>query len=209
LTSIDLFYSERHLFLRERATGCYRTSAYFLSKAVSDLVPMRIIPPLILGSIVYYWIGYQPILYKFGLFLFSLVTVSITATSLCFVISSLSPSVAVGNLVAILLLFFFLIFGGFLVNITNMPASVRWITNLSYFTFGYAILLINELNGISININPAGMNTNVVIAGSVLLEQVGMSIDDLPRYIISLVGMMGLYLLVAYIALRFFVKEKR
>jgi ABC-type multidrug transport system ATPase subunit len=209
ITSIDLFFSERLLFLRERATGCYRTSAYFLSKAVSDLIPMRILPPLLLGCIVYWMVGYQPDPFKFGIFLFTLVMISMTSSSMCFVISSISPSVAVGNLIAILLLFFFLIFGGFLVNISNMPSTVRWITNLSYMTFGYSILLVNEFDGITININPQGLDTNTPIAGSVLLLQVGMNVNHMQFYTIGLCVMLVFYMLAAYLALRFAVKEKR
>jgi len=158
---------------------------------------------------VYYWIGYQSDIQKFGIFLFTLVVISLTATSLCFVISSLAPSVAVGNLVAILLLFFFLIFGGFLVNISNMPDSVRWITNLSYMTFGYSVLMVNEFDGIYIDIDPDGLDTHDLIAGAVLLEQVGMNVADLGTYMSGLVGMLAVYLVAAYLALRFAVKEKR
>lgn len=211
ISSIDLFYSERLLFLRERANGCYRTSAYFLSKAVSDLIPMRLLPPLILGSIVYYMIGYQPAVEKFLIFLFTLVVLSMTATSMCFLISSLAPSIAVANFVAILLLFFFLLFGGFLVSLPSMPVEVRWITNLSFLTFSYTILMVNEFNGISILINPDGMtNSNpVLVSGRLLLTQVGMKVEDLYRDMWILCGMLGFYMVATYLVLRFVVKEKR
>jgi len=211
ITSIDLFFSERLLFLRERANGCYRTSAYFLSKAVSDLIPMRLIPPLILGAIVYFMIGFQPKTDKFLIFLYTLVILSMTATSMCFLISSLASSIAVGNFIAILLLFFYLLFGGFLVELPSMPKQVRWLTNFSFMTFSYTVLMVNEFDGISILINPDGMSgsTPVLIDGALLLTQVGMNVHDLYRDMWVLIGMLGFYMVATYIALRFAVKEKR
>lgn len=211
ITSIDLFFSERLLFLRERANGCYRTSAYFLAKATSDLIPMRLIPPLILGATVYYMIGFQPVAIKFAIFLYTLVVLSMTATSMCFLISSLAPSIAVGNFIAILLLFFFLLFGGFLVALPSMPDAVRWVTNLSFLTFSYSVLMVNEFEGIKILINPDGMNepNPINIDGTFLLTQVGMTTDSLYPNMAILVGMLGFYLVASYLALRFVVKEKR
>lgn len=46
-------------------------------------------------------IGYQNDIEKFFIFLFTLVVLSMTATSMCFLISSLAPSIAVGNFVAV------------------------------------------------------------------------------------------------------------
>lgn len=203
-------------------------------------------------------IGYQSNVEKFLIFLFTLVVLSMTATSLCFLISSVAPSIAVANFIAvskinfkfvllwyfeILVLFFFLLFGGFLVQLPSMPDSVRWLTNFSFLTFSYSILMVNEFNGISILIDPDGMSgtTPVLIEGSLLLEQVGMNVNDLYPYMGTppppplfiyiyiyilwqlllciihntyinagvLAGMLGVYMVATYLALRFAVKEKR
>jgi hypothetical protein len=211
ITSIDLFYSERLLFLRERANGCYRTSAYFLSKTVSDLIPMRVLPPLILGSIVYYMIGYQDRPEKFIIFLVILILLSMTATSMCFLISSIAPSIAVGNFISILVLFFFLLFGGFLVSVSSMPSSVIWLTNISFMKFSYSALMVNEFDGIDILVNLKDMSNDnpTLVHGSLILNQLGMNVADLYNDLIALAGMLGFYLVGSYLALRFAVKEKR
>lgn len=211
ITSIDLFYSERLLFLRERANGCYRTSAYFLAKAVSDLIPMRIIPPLILGSTVYYMIGFQKDPVKFAIFLAFLVLVTTVSTSMCFFISSVAPSIAVGNFVAILLLFFFLLFGGFLISLNSMAPGLKWITDLSFMKFAYTGLMVNEFDGIQILINPGDMGDQnpIWITGIVLLDQVGIHPDMLYPDLVALAGILAIFLFATYLALRFTVKEKR
>jgi len=208
ITSIDLFFSERLLFLRERANGCYRTSSYFLAKVVSDLLPMRVLPPLIMGSIVYYMVGFNPYYMHFLYFLAALILVSVTSAAMCFVISSVTPNVSVGNLVAILLFFFFLLFGGMMVNVTNMPVYVRWITRLSYLTYGFTVLMINEFVDIIIIINPEGYSPTPV-PGTVILAQVGMDPKTFNMDIIILFCILVLFLTTAYLLLRFFVKEKR
>lgn len=42
------------MFVRERANGSYSTATYFFSKAFFELIPMRALPPLLLGSISYW-----------------------------------------------------------------------------------------------------------------------------------------------------------
>ena len=47
---------QKHSFFRERARGFYTTGPYFASKVVVDLVPLRVVPPIIYSLIVYYLI---------------------------------------------------------------------------------------------------------------------------------------------------------
>jgi len=51
-----LVFHERALFVREKAQGAYRTSAYFLAKTLCDIVPMRVVPPIILGTVTYWMV---------------------------------------------------------------------------------------------------------------------------------------------------------
>lgn len=50
-------YNERSIFVRERANGMYTTSAYFVARAICDIIPMRVLPTIILGSTTYFMIG--------------------------------------------------------------------------------------------------------------------------------------------------------
>ena len=53
LPSIDTFFSERAVFFRERGAGYYSASAYFVAKALADVVPLRLVPPILLTCITY------------------------------------------------------------------------------------------------------------------------------------------------------------
>ena len=44
-------------FRHEYVSGYYMVVAYFLSKLVADLIPMRTVAPLVFGSITYWMVG--------------------------------------------------------------------------------------------------------------------------------------------------------
>lgn len=187
----------------------YRTSSYFIAKALCDILPMRILPPFILGAICYYMIGYQvgkdvkiqgsnKIGYwHFLKFQAILVLVSLVSSTMALAISSVTPSVGLGNLIHILLLLFSLLFGGFLgikttyfvtnfvVNKSSMPPWVGWLKWASFLNFAFEVLLVNELHGLIIMFDPVGYHMNPVpVAGDVFLVQFDMDLnrfDDIQK----------------------------
>jgi ABC-type multidrug transport system ATPase subunit len=211
MSSIDIFFQERVLFLRERANGMYRTSAYFVAKTLCDVVPMRVIPPIILGTIVYFMVGLHPSLNAFFYFLLILILISLVASSMCLAISAFTPSLSLGNLIAILLLLFYMLFGGFLVNKQSMPPFIQWLKWVSFLNYGFEVLLVNELNGLTIRFQPKGyhINSAVNLNGKVFLDQFDMDPARFHTDLWALGGMAVGYLLFTYILLRWAVREKR
>src|SRR5205823_1349148 len=53
IASLPHLVQDKRLFLRERDGQFYTTLPYLLSKILCDLLPLRVIPPLLFGSIVY------------------------------------------------------------------------------------------------------------------------------------------------------------
>lgn len=68
--------------------------------------------------------------------------------------SSVTPSVAIGNLVVVIILLFNMVFGGFLINKASLPAYVSWIQYIAFLNFGYEIVCLNELQGVTIQFDP-------------------------------------------------------
>ncbi|THH03355.1 hypothetical protein EW146_g10457, partial [Bondarzewia mesenterica] len=60
LSSLGLFANERILFMRERSNGYYSSFTYFSSKVLFDILPLRIVPPMLFGGIVYGLVGFVP-----------------------------------------------------------------------------------------------------------------------------------------------------
>jgi hypothetical protein len=53
MSSIGAIIADKQIFLRERAAALYSTEPYFASKIICDLLPLRLLPPVIFGLIVY------------------------------------------------------------------------------------------------------------------------------------------------------------
>lgn len=127
LTSLTVFAPERLLFVRERAKGYYNPLAYYLAKCIFDIVPLRIIPPIILGAIVYPMTGLVPAWPNFLKFILFIVLFNLAATMICLFIGICVKNQGVANLLGVLVMLFSLLFGGFLLNRKTMPSAVLWL----------------------------------------------------------------------------------
>ena len=52
-----LLFSSLLISSHENASGYYRVSAFFLSKIMTDLIPLRFLPNVLFAIIVYFMIG--------------------------------------------------------------------------------------------------------------------------------------------------------
>ena len=127
LTSLTVFSSERLLFVRERANGYYSPITYFVAKVFFDIVPLRLIPPIISGAIIYPMSGLVP---EFAYFLkFILITVlfNFAAAAICLFIGIVCKDGGVANLVGSLVMLFSLLFAGLLLNHDAIPDGAKWL----------------------------------------------------------------------------------
>lgn len=127
LTSLTVFSSERLLFLRERANGYYSPFTYFAAKVMFDIIPLRLIPPIILGVIVYPMTGLVAAWPEFLKFMLLILLFNLAAAAICLLIGILLKDTGVANLVGSLVMLFSLLFAGFLLNHDAMPKSALWL----------------------------------------------------------------------------------
>lgn len=127
LTSLTVFATERLLFVRERAKGYYSPIAYYLAKVVFDIVPLRLIPPIIMGCIVYPMTGLLPSWPEFFKFILFIVLFNLAAAMICLFIGICVKNQGVANLLGVLVMLFSLLFGGFLLNHETIPGPVLWL----------------------------------------------------------------------------------
>uniref|UniRef100_A0A8C1BXR2 ATP-binding cassette, sub-family G (WHITE), member 2c n=1 Tax=Cyprinus carpio carpio TaxID=630221 RepID=A0A8C1BXR2_CYPCA len=147
LSAVELFISERVLFIHENSSGFYRTSVYFLSKVFADLLPNRILPVFIFSAIPYFMMGLKPDVEVFFLYCVTLSMVSLSAVSLAFLVSASVGSFAMANILIALPYVVMMVFGGFLVNLNSMLSWMSWLKWASIFRYGYNALAIIELKG--------------------------------------------------------------
>ena len=131
LTSLTVFSSERLLFVRERANGYYAPITYFAAKVAFDIIPLRLIPPIIMGVIIYPMVGLKPEWASFFKFMLIIILFNLAAAAICLFIGIVFKDGGVANLIGSLVMLFSLLFAGLLLNHDAIPKAARWLQSVS------------------------------------------------------------------------------
>ncbi|XP_052469718.1 broad substrate specificity ATP-binding cassette transporter ABCG2 isoform X1 [Carassius gibelio] len=198
LSAVELFISERVLFIHENSSGFYRTSVYFLSKVFADLIPNRILPVFIFSAIPYFMMGLKPEVEAFFLYCLTMSMVSLSAVSLAFLVSASVGSFAMANILIAMPYVFMMVFGGFLVNLNSMLSWMSWLKWASIFRYGYNALAIIELKG-----QVFTSNYTSSLRGDVYLDhqEIDHSTWGFWQNQVALTGIMCVCLILAYVQL--------
>ncbi|KAF5374447.1 hypothetical protein D9615_009108 [Tricholomella constricta] len=145
LSSLGLFANERILFMRERANGYYSSFTYFASKILFDILPLRLVPPLMFGGIVYGLVGLVPTVPGFWKFMLTLVLFNLTTASVVLLLSIAFASISLASLVGTLVMLFNLLFTGLLINRDSVIPAMQWLHTISFFHAAFEALAVNEL----------------------------------------------------------------
>lgn len=133
LTSLNVFSAERLIFVRERANGYYAPITYFSAKVIFDIVPLRLIPPIIMGIIIYPMSGLLPQWGTFFIFMLILVLFNLAASAICLTIGIVFKDGAVASLIGSLVMLFSLLFAGLLLNLNHdsVQMAAQWLQKVS------------------------------------------------------------------------------
>lgn len=235
LTSLQVFSTERILFIRERANGYYSPGTYFFAKILFDIIPLRVVPPLMMGLISYYMIGLVEGVNEFLKFLLVLVLFNLTAAALCLAIGVVFKNVSMANLLSVLVMLFSMLFAGLLLNkglyslikstrygtlttfsicvcvcvcfLDSMSPAFAWLKYLSFFNYGLEALLVNEMLYLQLVEERFGLNIDV--PGATILSTFGFNAKNYWPDVIRLASMFTAFITFAFVWLVFVVKEKR
>ncbi|KAF9893604.1 hypothetical protein FE257_010916 [Aspergillus nanangensis] len=207
LTSLTVFSGERLLFVRERANGYYHPITYFASKVVFDIVPLRLIPPIIMGVIVYPMTGLIPAWPEFFRFLLVLVLFNLAAANICLFIGIMFRDGGVANLIGSLVMLFSLLFAGLLLNHDAIPKSALWLQTLSIFHYGFEALIVNEVTYLTLIDHKYGLD--IEVPGASILSAFGFDTLALWKDVIGLAVISGAFIVIAYTAMHVLLVEKR
>ncbi|XP_072039775.1 uncharacterized protein [Amphiura filiformis] len=142
-TTITTFPKERDVINKERASGMYRLSAYYLAKLTSEL-PLMIIFPTIHFNI-YYWLGglnnfIGAYLAAWGILILN----TLVGQSLGLAISAYSPDMSTSITFLAIYMLSAMMLGGFYVEI--LPFWLEWTQYLSFLFYTYNLFLRVEFN---------------------------------------------------------------
>ncbi|PPQ74040.1 hypothetical protein CVT24_012342 [Panaeolus cyanescens] len=164
LSSLGLFANERILFMRERSNGYYSSFTYFSSKILFDILPLRLIPPLMFGGIAYGLVGLVPTVVGFWKFMLTLVLFNLTTASVVLWLSIAFASVSVASLVGTLIMLFNLLFAGLLINRESVIPGLQWLHTISFFHAAFEALAVNELRYLQLKEIKYGVELDVPAA---------------------------------------------
>jgi ABC-type multidrug transport system ATPase subunit len=225
LTILTVFAPERLLFTRERAKGYYSPPAYFAAKVIFDIIPLRLLPPIILGIIVYPMTGLIPAWPNFLKFTLFLVLFNLAAAAIFLFIGIVFRNSGVANLIGVLVMLFSLLFSGFFLNKESIPAIAKWlqsvslttfiltipclltISQLSIFHYAFEGLIVNEVKYLSLIDHKYGLD--IEVPGSAILSSFGFNTQALWKDCIGLGVFGGAFVLLAYLAMHLLLVEKR
>uniref|UniRef100_H2Z6M9 ABC transporter domain-containing protein n=1 Tax=Ciona savignyi TaxID=51511 RepID=H2Z6M9_CIOSA len=140
-----VFPSEREVINKERMSGSYRLSAYYLAKSVSEL-PLSIILPSI-STFIIYWMaglnGFNEAWAFFGTW-FVMILITIGMQSLGMFIGTATMDFDHSLVLAIFMMITFMLLGGFYIK--NIPSWLHWMRYVSPFQYSWALMLYFEFD---------------------------------------------------------------
>ncbi|CAO2820094.1 unnamed protein product [Amaranthus hypochondriacus] len=136
--AVFTFPQERRMLMKERTSGMYKLSSYFLARTIGDL-PLELALPTAFVFIIYWMGGLKP---SPIIFLLSLIVVLynvLVAQSLGLAIGAILMDIKPATTLASVTTLVFLIAGGYYVQ--QIPPFIVWLKYLSYSFYCYRLLL--------------------------------------------------------------------
>ena len=188
-TALDLWNAHRQLAHRQLASGYYSVGPYFCSQVMTDVLMLRILPPVAFSLPFVLLTGKCNTLEEFATFSCILILTSTSFSSICMFIGAFAKSPRTANAFGVLVMIFSLIFGGLLVNRAVAILNSTWYESLYYFaplSYSYEAMMVQVLQAAAIDFNPQGFNTNVKTDGSVWLANFGLNADNFTFDLVAL-----------------------
>ncbi|KAF8275590.1 putative ABC transporter [Trypanosoma cruzi] len=207
LSCLEQLVVERKLFVVERENGFYRTLPYLLSKIFIDILPLRIVPAMVLASLIYFPMGLRvDDGVHFFWFVVIVVLFSICITLIVLCIGIITGSFGAAALLSSVFILWNFVFGGFLVQSETVPAALRPFQVMSPFFAAFEALLVNELDGQACTFSPTDetgkpSSTSIPIMCLQYLSNIGLKPKRFNTDVAQLAGSILLLLFTAWLLL--------
>lgn len=142
-----VFPAERSVVLRERASGTYRVSSYFVGKTLVEL-PRTMLINLLFCVITYFLIGFRPTAAAFFVFYFTVLLITLAAQSLTIAIATLTSDAQVTSTIVPVFVVLALLFAGFFISDDLIPGFLAWLQYLSFIKYGLTAIALTQFRDI-------------------------------------------------------------
>ncbi|KAK9066823.1 hypothetical protein SSX86_014146 [Deinandra increscens subsp. villosa] len=136
--AVFAFPQDRAVFTKERASGMYSLSSYFMARIVGD-APMELILPTMFLSITYWMCGLKPELGSFVLTLLVLLAYVLVSQGLGFAVGAIIMDAKRASTVVTVIMLAFVLTGGYYVH--KVPSFMAWIKYVSSTFYSYRLLI--------------------------------------------------------------------
>ncbi|KAK2644132.1 hypothetical protein Ddye_019327 [Dipteronia dyeriana] len=194
--AIFTFPHERLMLEKERSSGMYRLSSYFMARTTADL-PMELALPTVFVVITYWMGGLKPTSVNFFHTLSIVLYTALVAQSLGLAIGAVVMKQRIATAIGSDIMLTFLLTGGFLVQ--DVPGFISWIKYLSLTHYSYKLLLISQYKPDEIYVCDSNNNVTCLVEEYLRIKFVGLHQQFLCVFALALM-LIG-FRLVAYIAL--------
>lgn len=203
--ALFVFPTDMRMLVKERQSGMYRLSAFYVSRTLSDL-PMDCLIPSGFVLILYFMGGLRLSAAAFFSSWLTVLTTLLTAQSVGLVLGAAVTDVKIAQTAATLIMLTMMLSGGFFVS--YVPAWISWIKYLSFLSYAFNILLHIEFQGRTIYSCPDGGDTISDACTPVnLKDTLGFSKDPNDSVAFD-VGMLFVLLIFLRIAIYFVLNSK-
>ncbi|XP_039030027.1 ABC transporter G family member 14-like isoform X1 [Hibiscus syriacus] len=141
--AVFTFPQERTMLIKERSSGMYRLSSYFLARTFGDL-PLELALPTAFVFIIYWMGGLKPDPVTFILSLLVVLYSVLVSQSLGLAFGAILMDIKQATTLASVTTLVFLIAGGYYVQ--QIPSFIVWLKYLSYSYYCYKLLLGVQYN---------------------------------------------------------------
>ncbi|XP_075483360.1 ABC transporter G family member 9-like [Primulina tabacum] len=192
--AIFTFPQERIMLSKERSSGMYRLSSYFMAQTVGDL-PMELVLPTIFFIITYWMAGLKPTAGSFLSGLVILLYSVLCSQGLGLAIGAIFMDQKSATVLGSVVMLTFLLASGYFVQ--NVPGFIGWIKYISISHYTFKLLLGSQHR--PGETYPCDMNKSCLVEDFPSVKAVGL--DGRAISVIALAIMLVGYRLIAYLAL--------
>nr|GEW75923.1 ABC transporter G family member 25 [Tanacetum cinerariifolium]GEW78549.1 ABC transporter G family member 25 [Tanacetum cinerariifolium] len=136
--AVFAFPQDRAVFTKERASGMYSLSSYFMARIVGD-APMELILPSLFLSITYWMCGLKPEIGAFVLTLLILLAYVLVSQGLGFAVGAIIMDAKQASTVVTVTMLAFVLTGGYYVH--KVPFFIAWMKYISSTFYSYRLLI--------------------------------------------------------------------
>ena len=136
--AVFAFPQERAIIMKERASGMYTLSSYFMARIIGDL-PMELILPTVFLIVTYWMAGLKPDLVAFLLTLLVLLGYVLVSQGLGLALGAAIMDAKQASTIVTVTMLAFVLTGGYYVH--KVPSCMAWIKYISTTYYSYKLFI--------------------------------------------------------------------